>query len=101
MQSRNVAREILQEAILSTFHPNELFINESGEKFQAQFESDLMSRLREKGWKLPAAGWFLSDVKDCGFKVKQGYQFNGKVRRIYKDGSLGRSMSQYQTLIFM
>lgn len=92
----------LQEAILNAFTTGDCFLDEaSGCQFQAMFESELMERLREKGWKLPAAGWFNSDVSRCGFKVKQGYQFTGKVRRVYCDGRLGRSVSQYQTLIFI
>lgn len=91
----------LQNAILEIFTSHDLFIkDDTQEVFQAITETDLMARLREKGWRLPAAGFFLSDVQEAGFKVQQGYQFSGKVRRKYKDGT-GRALSQYQTLIFI
>jgi hypothetical protein len=100
------------DAILSCFGANELFINlETGERFQAITETDLAYRLREKGWKLPATGFFLHQVEQAGFTVKQIYAFKGgKVARSYstlsdKHGRIaghsdrGRCLSQYNTLI--
>jgi hypothetical protein len=89
------------DAILSCFGANELFVNlTTGEKFQAITETDLTSRLREKGWRIPATSFFLSEVERAGFKVTQAYQFKGgKVARVFGDGSRDRRLGQYNTLI--
>lgn len=90
----------LTDAILDCFRGDDLFVeDETSHKFQAIFETDLIERLRDRRWKLPPAGFFMSDVYALGFTVKQGYEFRGKVRRSYRDGSTGRAVSDYQTLI--
>lgn len=91
----------LSEAILSVFTEHDLFQDESGKRFQAVTQTDLMSRLRDKGWRLPPAGFFLSDVRIAGFTVRQGYQFPEPVFRAYSDGSAGRKLADYQTIIFI
>jgi hypothetical protein len=85
----------LADAVLSCFAANELF-SANGEKFQAVTETDLAARLREKGWKLPQ-DW-LSEVEQAGFTVRQVYLI-GDVARAYSDGSFGRRLSKYNTLI--
>jgi hypothetical protein len=79
---------------------NSLFQEEGKEPFKAVTETDLMSALRDRGWRLPPAGFFMGDVQSAGFKVRQGYQFKNKVRRSFSDGSTGRALSNYQTIIF-
>lgn len=90
----------LADEILAIFKPHDLFRrDDTGEVFQAMTETDLMARLRERGWRLPPAGFFSTDVQAAGFKVTQGYQFPSKVRRAFSDGSTGRALSDYQTII--
>jgi hypothetical protein len=69
---------------------------EDGRVFKAVTQTDLMRGLRERGWKLPGAGFFLNDVEKVGFVVKQGQHFKGPVRRNYPGASC---LSRYQTLI--
>lgn len=89
-----------QDAILSCFGANEMFINiDTGVKFQAITETDLTQRLREKGWRIPATSFFLSEVERAGFTVRQIYQFNGGIARVFGDGSRDRRLSKYNTLI--
>jgi hypothetical protein len=83
----------LADDILACFNPNELFINEKGEKFQAITISDLMQKLRGKGWRLPAQGWFEGDVQSAGFKVIQP---GNSVRR---DDWRGRRLAPTTTLV--
>jgi hypothetical protein len=92
----------LQDAILdilATSHS--LFVEDGGQPFEAVTETDLMAALRDRGWRLPAAGWFDTEVRQEGFKVRQGYQFQAPVRRAFGDGSTGRRLSDCQTIIFI
>ena len=91
----------LSDAILEILSKAGYFQEEGGERFEAITQTDLMERLREKGWKLPAAGWFLSEVESAGFQVRQGYQFSNKVRRAFSNGETGRALSKYQTIVFL
>lgn len=90
----------LADAILECFDAADFFEDDTGNKFQAITETDLMSRLRERGWRLPGPGWFMGDVRNAGFIVKQGYEFKHRVRRIrpsyYRKSP---AVSHYQTLI--
>lgn len=97
MRNAKLANAIL-DALVSS---HSFFEHEDGTRFEAITQSDLMLALRERGWKLPGAGWFLREVKEEGFKVTQGYQFKGKVRRSYKDGRRGHALSDYQTIIYL
>nr|QIG67126.1 hypothetical protein EVB34_021 [Rhizobium phage RHph_TM26] len=72
-----------------------------GKPFEAITETDLMTGLRERGWKLPPAGYFLSEVRDEGFKVTQGQNFRGKVKRVYDDGTQGRTLAAFNTIIYL
>ncbi len=92
----------LQNAILDILANSHSLFQQDGDKpFEAITETDLMYALRERGWRLPAAGWFMSDVRAAGYTVRQGYEFRGKVRRAYRDGSTGRALSDCQTIIFI
>lgn len=91
----------LADAILSVLIDANSFFEFDGTRFEAVTESDLMRDLRERGWKLPASGWFLDEVRRCGFKVKQGYQYPNGVRRAFRDGRKGRKLADYQTIIFL
>jgi hypothetical protein len=73
----------------------------TGEVFEAVTETDLMNALRDRRWRLPGGGYFLSEVESAGFRVRQGYQFPGKVRRAFSGGETGRALSDYQTIIFL
>lgn len=93
----------LQDAILDILATSgSRFIEDQpgAQPFEAVTETDLMAALRERGWRLPPAGFFDTDVRQAGFKVRQGYQFQGKVRRAFREGT-GRALSDYQTIIFI
>lgn len=94
----------LAEAVVDCFDARDFYVmDDTGQKFQAITETDLRTRLREKGWKLPATGWFLGDLRTVGFTVKQGYQFEGRVRRYLPNHWRKKqaAVSDYQTLIFL
>lgn len=96
-------RARLAEAILDCFDACDFYVmDDTGQKFQAITETDLMSRLRDKGWRLPGAGWFMGDVRAAGYTVKQGYEFKGRVRRFLPTNyRRPPAVSDYQTLIFL
>lgn len=92
----------LQNDILTILAAGSRFHNDAtGETFEAVTETDLVEGLRARGWRLPATGFFLSEVQAEGFTTRQGYQFSGKVRRAFRDGRTGRALSKYQTIIFI
>jgi hypothetical protein len=97
MTSPEFASAVL-EAIISS---NSRFKEDGGDPFEAITETDLISALREKGWKLPPAGHLNNIIRDEGFKVKQGKNFKGKVRKILHDGRTGRAMADSNTIIFI
>lgn len=92
--------EKLKAAIIECM--TDSFIDEStGTIFNAVHETDLISRLRDKGWRLPTD--FLYDVRRAGFSTRQAFTFKGPVRRHMPNHwrIKQRKLSQYQTLIMM
>lgn len=75
------------------------FQEDGGAPFEAVTETDLYATLRELGWSF--SGNILSEVRAAGFQVRQAYQFQGRVRRVYKNGQAGRTLAKYQTIIFI
>jgi hypothetical protein len=66
---------------------------------EAVTQTDLMAGMREKGWKLPPAGFFWSEVQAAGFRYFQPYQVKGgRIVRVYRDGSRGRALRPYNTI---
>ncbi|QIG76469.1 hypothetical protein EVC26_023 [Rhizobium phage RHph_I72] len=91
----------LSDAILEVLLTGGKFQEPGKAAFEAITETDLMAGLRERGWKLPPAGYFLGEVRDAGFKVTQGQHFPNKVHRTYDDGSKGRTLAAFQTIIYL
>lgn len=89
----------LQATILDILASGSRFAVGTGASFEAVTESDLVEALRSKGWRIPATGFFLSEVKQLGFTVKQAYTYSEAPHRVFKDGSKGRKLSKYNTLI--
>lgn len=94
-------RPSFAQAIADCIPATSLYIDEAGNKFSAVTQTDLMSAMRDKRWKVPTPNLFLSDVIGEGFIVRQGYQFPTKVRRYYPNhsGYKPPALSKYQTII--